>query len=117
MVEELDVEFECTVTNKPVMLSVVIGDAQIGASVVRRDGIQLGKTGTIKNRDLGVGGDLVSHNIEIKTLVSDVNDDTNQTSVTYVLEGAQPERMTARRKVENNGDGVLYRAKLVFQKA
>ena len=117
MVDELDVEFTYTVSNKPVSLTVVIGDAQIGGSVVRKDGEIVGKTGTIKDCALGPGTDLVGHAVEIKTLVSDVNDESNETSVTYVVKGAQPERLTAKRKVENNGDGVLYRAKLIFQKA
>jgi len=115
MVEELDVEFTYTVGDEPVFLTIEIGDGQIGGSVVRKNGETLGDTGIIKNRKLGKGADLVGAEIDIKTLVADVNDDTNETSVTYVVKGAQPQRLTAKRAVENNGDGVLYRAKLVFQ--
>lgn len=115
MVDELDIEFTYLASNKPVTLSVIIGDAQIGGSVVKVNGDVVGKPGAIKKLALGKGIDLVDAEVEVKTLVSDINDDTNQTSVTYLLEGAEPAKVTAKRTVENNGDGVLYRAKLTFE--
>ena len=54
----------------------------------------------------------------MKTLVSDVNDLTNWTSVTYQLTGGPPQSpITARYRVANNGDGVLYRTRFRFQRA
>lgn len=117
MVDEVDLELVYTVDEKPVLLTIRIGDAQIGGSVVKRDGEPVGKPGAVNRLPLGKGTDLVSDSIEIKTLVADVNDDTNETSVTYVLQGALPETIVAKRRVANNGDGVLYRTKISFQTA
>ena len=116
MVEEVEFEFFFTAgEDNTVSLTIIIGDAQIGGSSVKVDDKPVGSPGAIKKLKLGKGKDLPAKTVEVKTLVADVSDTTDQTSVTYVLDGAEPAKVIARRKVQNNGDGILYRAKLTFE--
>ena len=118
MVGEVNLEFAYAVADAPVFLTVVIGDGQIGGSAVKLGDTLIGKPGAIKNRRIGNGPDLLERELSIKTLVSDINDLTNWTSVTYKLTGGPPQTpVTARFRVANNGDGVLYRTTFRFEDA
>ena len=98
------------VANGPVTLTIVIGDAQIGASIVKLDAVVLGK-GQIAKLLIGNGADIRNHALRIKSVVSDVNDATNNTSITYQLRGgAQDQDFHSKCTVATNGDSVIYRA-------
>ncbi len=70
----------------PVLLSVIIGDGQIGGSAVFLDANQIAK-GQIAHLPVGTPAALQGHRIGVRTVVADVNEQTNKTSVTYILTG------------------------------
>jgi hypothetical protein len=98
-----------------VKLKVVIGDEQIGSSVVRLNGDLL-QMGDIDNLELGLGLDIREKILTIKSIVADVNDRTNHTSITYKLYGGQEdESHTLQETVPNDGDSIVYRAEISFE--
>ena len=51
----------------------------------------------------------------MKTVVTDVNDKTNRTSVTYELKGGvQPAEFSLEGTVAEEGDSIIYRASFDF---
>lgn len=99
------------VEDKQVRLSVIIGDAQIGASVVKLGKKQL-KTGVIDDLALGTGSDLRGKALFVKSVVTDVNDSTNHTSLTYRFRsGTKVRDFVSMATVDQDGDSVIYRAK------
>jgi hypothetical protein len=69
-----------------IMLSIVIGDGQIGGSKVFLDDTMI-KKGVVQHFPIGTPADLKNRPLSIRTNVVDVNPQTNQTSVTYILTG------------------------------
>jgi hypothetical protein len=118
MLEEVTIEFDYFLgAEGEVTLTVEIGDGQMGGSSVRLDGTLIGKPGTITNRLIGAVNELAGKKMLVKTLVSDESDDTDWTSVTYKLTGGRPEvPFTARHKVSQSGNGVIYRTTFVLKK-
>lgn len=93
-----------------VHLSIVVGDGQIGGSAVRLDD-KLIATGDIKKMRIGNGAEIANRKLVVKTIVSDENDSTNRTSVTYVLAGGpSEEHFKLAAVVDNDGDEITYRA-------
>ena len=70
----------------PVLISVIIGDGQIGGSAVFLDQTQIAK-GEILHQQVGSPAALVNRRLSVRTVVADINEQTNKTSVTYVLTG------------------------------
>jgi hypothetical protein len=102
------------VDDKAVQLSVVVGDAQVGASVVKL-GKKLLATGDIDKLPIGNGSQLRGKPLFVKSTVTDVNDSTNQTSLTYRFRcGAQQREFVSSATVDEDGDSVIYRAKFNF---
>jgi hypothetical protein len=92
-------------------LSVVVGDAQIGASIVKLGKKTLG-TGTITDLVLGAGPALRGKPLYVKSAVTDVNDSTNHTSLTYRFRsGSAIREYVSMASVDVEGDSVIYRAK------
>ncbi|HVX40235.1 MAG TPA: hypothetical protein VHB25_11730 [Gemmatimonadaceae bacterium] len=109
MVEKVNLAFDYAVAAGPVMLSIAIGDGQIGGSALSLDGTAIGPQGTITNLKIGNGPALVAKKLSAKTLVAPVNDDTSFTSVTYTLTGgATHPPFTFSHELQNPGDGVQY---------
>jgi hypothetical protein len=91
-------------------LDIVIGDAQIGASVVKLNR-KIMANGEVEALDLGDGEKLSGKTILTKSVVSDVNDATNRTSVEYIFRrGKDVQRFLSKAEVESNGDSIIYRA-------
>ena len=102
------------VSTGEVSLTVEIGDAQVGGSAVFVGGQQVG-TGLISDLDLGSGPELRNKSVRIKTVVSDINDLTNKTSVTYKLAGgAAPMETSVFSEVEDDGDSMVFSARFDF---
>jgi hypothetical protein len=98
-----------------VRLTVRIGDRQIGASAVRIDGKEV-TSGIIKECIIGRGDELNGKELFVKTVVTDVNDATNRTSVTYTLSGGLRTSTYAQHTtVAADGDTVIYRATFALQ--
>lgn len=92
-----------------VLLTVLIGNAQVGGSAVVAGGKTIGE-GNIKQLKLGTGSELRNFNVRIKTAVADINDLTNKTSVTYKLEegGHTTFEKSYNSEVENDGDSMVF---------
>lgn len=115
MVTENNLELTYVVGDGPVKLTIIIGDGQIGGSALKMDGGVIGSPGVVEKQLIGRGPDLVNKVLEAKTLVADINDATDWTSVTYELTGGPPQQpVTAKQRVENEGDGVIYRTNFRF---
>ena len=96
---------------KLVKLSVVIGEAQIGSSVVKLGAKKLGE-GDIAGLPVGSGDDIKGRPLFVKSVVTDVNDNTNRTSITYKLDGGKRnQQFVSSGSVEEDGDSIIYRAK------
>jgi hypothetical protein len=91
-----------------VKFDIVIGNAQIGASVIKLNKTEIAR-GEIRGLDLGAG--LAGKTLTIKSVVSDVNDATNRTSIKYVFKrGSDVQEFQSKAEVEKNGESIIYRA-------
>jgi hypothetical protein len=91
-----------------VSLHIVVGDAQIGASVVKLNKKVLAQ-GEIEGLELGNG--LVGKTLSVKSVVTDVNDRSNKSSITYIFKcGSQVQEFTSKAELQSNGDSLIYRA-------
>lgn len=110
-------ETNYAVAGNDVTLSIDIGEGQLGDSVVRLQGkdITPKDTAHIRNLPIGGGAKLTGQALGIKTIVSDVNDSTNKTSVRYRLEGGKtPGQYELRADVAEEGDAVVYHVTIHF---
>jgi hypothetical protein len=80
------------VGKKRAQLTVLIGDAPFGTSLVRLDETEIDKGTDITGLVIGRGPELLGRTLFIKSNVGKVRDETNHTSVRYVLTGGQKER-------------------------
>ena len=107
------VSMSATISVEPdqeISLSIVVGDAQIGSSYVQLDGDKKGE-GQISDLALGAGQEVKGKTLAVKSVVTDVNDATNNTSITYRVGGQE---LSQTATVDQEGDSVIYRATLQF---
>lgn len=103
-----------TVAAGEIFLTIIIGDAQIGASYLSINGEKIA-AGQIKNQKIGDGAELKTKTLLVKTIVSDVNNKTNRTSVTYQLKGGVKDcTYGLEATVANEGDSINYEAEFKF---
>ncbi|HEV7608079.1 MAG TPA: hypothetical protein VGO61_12115 [Steroidobacteraceae bacterium] len=106
----VDLRADYEVDSKDVVLTIEIGDAQIGSSIVKLDGTEKGR-GDIDKLVIGAGPRIKGKALKTKSVVTDVNDKTNKTSVTYRLTGGKRnQEFTSLGTVDSNGDSIIYRA-------
>ena len=106
----VDLRSDYEVAAGDVILTIVIGNAQIGSSVVKLGSKELGRR-DINNLKVGSGPALKGKILKTKSVVTDVNDRTNKTSVTYKLKGgSRDQAFVSSGTVDNNGDAIVYRA-------
>lgn len=88
-----------------VLLTITIGNAQIGGSVVKIKNTStiLGK-GEIANLRIGTKADLKGKTITVITNILDANEQTNGVVVTYFFHACQSPVTTFNDKVDNDGD-------------
>jgi len=100
------------VDDNNVMLTITIGNGQIGASTV------LGAAtivGDVKDFAVGKGRDLRGKNIDIHTVLTDVNASTNILSADYDLTGGvHPQTISLESTVKNEGDSDRFHAIVNF---
>jgi len=95
-------------------LTIVIGDKQFGTSTVKLDG-QILLMGDVQDFLIGPGPDLIGKTLFVKTMVSDQNDATNRTSVTYTFhDGANEQKYGLDATVGEDGASITYRATFRF---
>ena len=110
----VSLESQYPVGDGEVKLTVVVGDAQLGSSLVKLETKEIGR-GDIANLAVGKGPKLTGKSLKVKTVVTDVNDKTNRTSVTYELKGGvQPAEFSLEGTVAEEGDSIIYRASFDF---
>ncbi len=100
-----------------VTLTIGIGDGQVGGSVARLDDRDppICPPGTITGVPVGRGASLIGHTLVVRTLVADINPQSNRTSVTLDLNGAAPGReLHADASVDTDGDAVFYTSTVTF---
>jgi len=92
-------------SNASVSLTITIGNAQIGGSIIRRkDTDEIIFKGAVEKLQLGLGSELKGKTLNIKTRVLDVNDQTNGVVVTYFFQSCIPAATMFDDKVINEGD-------------
>src|SRR4029079_13427474 len=79
--------------NGPIRLTVVVGERQIGTSVVFLDDKAIAN-GEIEGLRLGEGKDLEGMTLTVYTLVTDIRDNSDEMAVTWILGGGD-HRMSA----------------------
>ena len=111
MVKRVELEREdFSVGSGPVTLRIVIGDAQLGTSLVLLDGEEIA-SGSIALLRLPAPADLVGKRLTIVTTVTDVQRMTNRTSVTYVLTGGAGDwEYRSAESVDEENASVVYKA-------
>jgi len=98
----------------PILLSIVIGDGQIGASKVFLGNTRIAK-GAIQHLPIGVPDQLRGQTLGIRTNVLDANPQTNHTSVTFIVTGgAVVEHDTLTFDAPHDGDVIPYEAIFTF---
>src|SRR5215813_11956053 len=112
-------DFDFRVTDADVILTVTIGEGQLGASFVFRDGVLLVKGGVvIGSLNLGAGTDLVGKEVTIDSIVNDISTNTNKMSVRYVVEnGGKKKSQLATHEVESEGSICRFVSTLSFKAA
>src|SRR5688572_26359924 len=90
---------------KNLFLTVIIGNAQIGASVVKFKGSSdiLAK-GEIVQLDIGNAADIAGKKLRVVTRVLDANEATNKIIVTHEFENGTPASFSYEDEVEENQD-------------
>jgi hypothetical protein len=115
--EENDFDFK--VTDADVVLTVTIGEGQLGSSFVFREGVLLVKGGVvIGSLNLGSGADLIGKDVTVDSIVNDISTHTNRMSVRYVVEnGGKKKGQLATHEVENEGAICRFVSTLSFKAA
>ena len=91
--------------NDDVLLTITIGNAQIGGSVVKlKNTATVLAKGEIQNLKLGKKADLQGKTLTITTNILDANEQTNGIVVTYFFHACQTPVTTFNDKVDNDGD-------------
>jgi hypothetical protein len=106
----VDLRADYEVDSKAVKLTIIFGNAQIGSSVVTLEKVEKGR-GDIDGLVIGPGPRIKGKSLKTKSVVTDVNDMTNKTSVTYRLTGGKRnQEFTSSGTVDANGGSIIYRA-------
>ena len=79
-------EQEYDVADGPVRLSVVVGERQFGSSIVFLND-DLIANGIVEDLPVGNGGKLGGKTLAVYTLVTDIRDNTDDMTVTWILTG------------------------------
>jgi hypothetical protein len=114
MVEQETRECPRALTGGGVQLTITIGDGQLGGSSMKLDGKPVGPTGDITKVRIGAPSALRGKDLEVRTLVGDVNLQSNWTSVTYEFTGVDTAREVAQHRVKTDGNAVLFRTTFHF---
>ncbi len=113
MAVELDTSYQ--VAAGEVKLTITIGNAQLGDSIVKLENKVLGM-GDIVNLVVGKGPAITGKALRVKSVVTDVSDKTNMTSIAYLLTGgAAPGTYDLNAEVAQEGDSIIYRAAFHFE--
>jgi hypothetical protein len=100
-----NVNLQIISVNADVLLTITIGNAQIGGSLIQWTGSDaVVAKGAITNLNLGNGSTIKGKVLKIVTNVLDVNGQTNGIVVTNFFHNCTPQIDTFDDKVDNDGD-------------
>jgi hypothetical protein len=106
---EVKLDTEVAIGKERTLLSVEIGDAQVGGSVVELDDVEIHRDADV--RDFDLGKDLQGKLLVVATVVRDRNKATNHTSVKYVITAdGHPRSFRLDQEVDEDGESVFYEA-------
>jgi hypothetical protein len=92
-------------------LSITFGEGQPGSSALKNfDGTYI--TGDVENVLLGLGSKIKGKNLLISSMVTDANENTNHTSITYSINGK--ELKTFEDDVDTDNSSIYYTTTLKF---
>jgi hypothetical protein len=98
------------VADAEVTVTVTIGEGQLGSSRVRVGDREV-TVGDVSKVKIGKGSAIAGKELFIKTVVADVNDQTNRTSVSYELKGGKVDKtFDLDATVDEEGGSAIYRA-------
>ena len=107
----LDQEFK--LSGEDVFLTILIDNAQIGTSKAEVNEEELAR-GEIEN--LKLGSNLKGKVLRVKTVVTDVNDNTNKMRVRYKIhDGNSESEIALTSTVENEGDSEIFKLNVTFK--
>ena len=108
---ETQVDYK-VVDDKDVVLTITFGQGQIGASTVLGAAVIVGD---VKSFVVGRGAALRGQNIDIHSVVTDVNASTNLVSADYDLTGGDhPQTIALENTVQNEGDSDRFHVVVNF---
>jgi hypothetical protein len=108
-------ETDYYVDKKDIVITITIGDAQLGASILKLNGKEITRGDDIKDFVIGKGEKIKNKSLLIKSIVTDVNDKTNHTSITYKFKGGKLDcEYYLDGTVASEGDSIIYRATFNF---
>lgn len=103
------------VAENNVTLTIVFGDEQMGVSAVILNGQELAR-GDISDLLIGTGDKINNLKLKIKSVVTDINDSTDNTSITYIFKGGKADREFGLTGIsEGNGSIVAYISEFLFK--
>jgi hypothetical protein len=98
-----------------VKLTVTIGEGQRGFVEVLLNGAVLGSGSGITDLTIGAGPIVAGTRLRVTSTVTDTNEMTNRTSVTYELEGgARPQSWVSDHTLDADGGSVDYDASFLL---
>ena len=96
-----------------ITVSVLFGNGQFGTSLLRV--LRKIKIGDLDGFVMGSGTALRGKTASIKSIVTDVNDKTNNVSATYTIDGGpQPLQFVLESVVDNQGDSERFGVEISF---
>jgi len=105
---ELDKDFTAAADGQ-VKLSAIVGNQQLGTTVVKVDGTQVAKGTSIQDLVLGTGTDLNTKVVLARTVINDVNEATNVTTMQYTLtDGTTTKTYDATGEVDKDFGVIVY---------
>lgn len=112
MANAVSIFYEVGDSTDPVVLTITVGEAQWGATIVRKgQEILADSEETEVVVELGPAPELKRSKVLCTTTVQDVNETTNRTSVTWHLTGGKGDlEKTKTETVDHDGDTALYAA-------
>ncbi len=101
--------------SKNVILTITIGDDQIGGSVVKfRGDNHILRVGTVQGLNLGKGGTLIGKTLEVRTKFYDRNEYSNNISAIYNFNNGNVPLHVYYDEVENDGDEFIFIISFLF---
>ncbi|MGH7503452.1 MAG: hypothetical protein ACREL7_17135 [Longimicrobiales bacterium] len=113
-VKSVRFETEYHVADGDVRITIRIGEGQFGTSVMTLEDRVFGP-GDVNDVLLGPGSQLGGLVLQVKSIVTDINDMTDRTSIAYELEGGHvPATHVLVASVDEEGGSVIYRSRIRF---